>query len=170
MDWHGIQVRAFWVIFTMTFLGVAVWESRAPNRAWTVPTGKRWTMHGLLFLVNASAARALLLRTTPLAVAVMVQGSSWGLLGRLPLWLSVPATVVALDLSKFFAHRLYHAVPWLWRLHRVHHSDPDFDIATGLRFHPLESIFGQVVDIACVAALAPPLAGVVLAGLLATVV
>ena len=167
MDWQRIQIQAFWVIFTVTFLGIAVWESKAPQRAWTLPTGQRWTRHGLLFLLNATT-RSLLLRTTPLAVALLVEGSAWGLVGRMPLWLGVPATIIVFDLSKFFAHRLYHAVPCLWRMHRVHHSDPDYDIATGLRFHPLETMFGQVVDIACVVALAPPVAGVVVAGLLAT--
>jgi sterol desaturase/sphingolipid hydroxylase (fatty acid hydroxylase superfamily) len=169
MDWQRYQSSVFWITFTATFLVVAVWESKRPNRSWTLPTGKRWGIHALLFLSGA-IVRALILRTTPVAVALIVAESPWSVLAKAPWWLSVPLTVIALDLSKFVSHRLNHAVPWLWRLHRVHHSDPDFDLATGLRFHPLETLFVQGVDLVFIVLLAPPVSGVVIAMIVVTII
>jgi sterol desaturase/sphingolipid hydroxylase (fatty acid hydroxylase superfamily) len=61
-----------------------------------------------------------------------------------------------LDLSIYLQHVLHHAIPLLWRLHMVHHSDLDFDVTTGLRFHPLEIIISMVIKLAAVVALGPP--------------
>jgi len=55
-------------------------------------------------------------------------------------WLAVPITLLFLDLVSYGWHRANHVVPFLWRLHRVHHSDPTFTVSTGLRFHPGELV------------------------------
>jgi sterol desaturase/sphingolipid hydroxylase (fatty acid hydroxylase superfamily) len=94
------------------------------------------------------------------AVGVALAGevAGWGLLNvtDLPAWLGVAAAVVALDLAVYFQHVLFHAVPLLWRLHRMHHADLEFDVTTGLRFHPVEVALSMVVKAGVVAALGAP--------------
>src|SRR5262249_50061850 len=78
-----------------------------------------------------------------------------------PAWLAVAATVLALDLVSYLWHRANHAVPVLWRFHRVHHADPALHVSTALRFHPGEILLSAPVRLAAIAALGAPLAGVV---------
>src|SRR4030095_6572287 len=47
---------------------------------------------------------------------------------------------VALDLAWYAAHTTLHRVPWLWRIHAVHHSDPALDVTTTIRQHPAEGL------------------------------
>src|SRR3546814_10639934 len=74
----------------------------------------------------------------------------------LPTWLEVAAAVLILDLAIYFQHVLFHAVPLLWRLHRMHHADLEFDVTTGLRFHPVEVVLSMVIKVGVVAALGAP--------------
>ena len=82
----------------------------------------------------------------------------------MPIPLPEPAkfaiALLALDASQYVLHRGLHRVPWLWRLHRVHHSDPEFDCTTALRFHPLEALVTTALQIAFVVALGAPPAAV----------
>jgi sterol desaturase/sphingolipid hydroxylase (fatty acid hydroxylase superfamily) len=73
----------------------------------------------------------------------------------LPYWLSVGIGVLALDLIIYLQHLMFHAVPVLWRLHMMHHADLDFDVTTGLRFHPLEIIISMLIKLSAIAALGP---------------
>jgi sterol desaturase/sphingolipid hydroxylase (fatty acid hydroxylase superfamily) len=94
-------------------------------------------------------------------MAFLAQTNGWGLfnLVALPPWLAVPAAVLLLDLIIYGQHVAFHAVPMLWRLHRMHHADLEFDVTTGLRFHPGEIILSMLTKLAAVAVLgAPPLA------------
>ena len=86
----------------------------------------------------------------------------WGLLNHLdaPAWLAVAIALIALDLAIYLQHVMFHAVPALWRLHRVHHADPDYDVTTGARFHPLEIILSMLIKFAVIAILGPPVLGV----------
>jgi sterol desaturase/sphingolipid hydroxylase (fatty acid hydroxylase superfamily) len=71
----------------------------------------------------------------------------------------VIATVVVLDLFIYLQHVMFHAVPALWRLHRMHHADLDFDVTTGARFHPIEIVLSMLIKLAAVVVLgAPPVA------------
>jgi sterol desaturase/sphingolipid hydroxylase (fatty acid hydroxylase superfamily) len=72
--------------------------------------------------------------------ALFAGSRGWGLFNRLawPPWLEVLGAVLVMDLAIYLQHRLFHRVPVLWRLHRMHHSDLDVDVTTGARFHPLE--------------------------------
>jgi len=162
MDWLRIGSSAYWGTFTVTFLLVAVWESRAPERDWIIPSGRRWTAHGSLTLIGA-VIRTFAIRLSPVAAALAAQGNSWSGLhvSALPLGLGVLFSIVLLDASKFLTHRLFHAVPWLWRIHRVHHSDPDFDVSTGLRFHPLEPFLPVGAELGLILLLSLPVEGVI---------
>jgi sterol desaturase/sphingolipid hydroxylase (fatty acid hydroxylase superfamily) len=81
---------------------------------------------------------------------------------QLPAWIAVVASVILLDLAIYFQHVLFHAVPVLWRLHRMHHADLDIDVTTGLRFHPIEILLSMVIKLAVVIALGAPALAVLL--------
>lgn len=95
---------------------------------------------------------------TAVAVALAVSASSYGLLNRpwLPFWLRCVLSFLLLDLLRYCQHRLYHAIPLLWRIHRVHHSDPEVDCSSGFLFHPGEYLLTQGSYLAVVTILAPP--------------
>ncbi len=166
MDWLRLESPAYWIVFVATFLLVGAWESKRPLRENMVPAGRRWTMHGVLLAVLTILNTAIV-RMTPVAAAVAAQGSPWGVLGfaGIPFAVRFAAAFLLLDFTKYFTHWLYHHVAFLWPIHRVHHSDPDFDVSTGARFHPLEPLLVQGVDLGLILLLAPPPSAVVAAKL-----
>ena len=83
-------------------------------------------------------------------------------LNALPVWLGLPLGVVLLDLTIYWQHRLMHVTPWLWRLHRTHHADIEFDVTTAVRFHPVEIAVSMLIKLALIAVLGIPAAGVLL--------
>ncbi|MDH3935602.1 MAG: sterol desaturase family protein, partial [Gammaproteobacteria bacterium] len=88
----------------------------------------------------------------------------WGLLNYYPVpaMAAIVVSVIAMDLIIYLQHVLVHAVPVLWRLHRVHHADPDYDVTTGARFHPIEIILSMLIKFATIVVLGPPLVAVVI--------
>lgn len=106
------------------------------------PGGLRRLTNIIFFLVNTTLAAAL--PVTTFGVAVWANERGIGLLNQLgnatPYFWIVAITVLARSLSQYGFHRTLHAIPFLWAIHRVHHSDMHFDLSTGLRFHPLELI------------------------------
>jgi sterol desaturase/sphingolipid hydroxylase (fatty acid hydroxylase superfamily) len=149
------------------FLGVlammAGWERIAPRRALTVSRSLRWTNNLAIVVLNTLIVRAAL-PVAAVGMAGLARDSGWGLLNvfDLPFALSVIAAVVALDLAIYLQHVMFHAVPALWRLHRMHHADLDFDVTTGARFHPLEILLSMGIKLAVVAVLGPPVVAVIL--------
>ena len=141
MDWLRLESPAYWITFTASFLLVAVWESWRPNRECIVPAGQRWKMHGILLCI-VMVVTTTIFRLSPVAAAIAAQGNPWGVLGfeSIPFAVRAVAGFLLLDFTKYFTHWLYHHVSFLWPIHRVHHSDPDFDVSTGGRFHPLEPL------------------------------
>ena len=139
-------------------LGVfAVWETYRPRRRLIAPVGRRWAHVGLLmFLVNWPLG--LVYPVTAVMMASAVSASSYGILnlGPLPGWVRFVIGFALLDLIRYAQHRLYHAIPILWRLHSVHHADPDCDWSTGLLFHPAEVLLSQATYLGFIALLAPP--------------
>ena len=105
---------------------------------------------------------AVILRVSPVFVAFAVQTSRYGLLNRdlIPYWLRFVVALLALDLVHYPSPRLFHAVRFLWPIHRVHHSDRDFDVSTAVRFHPLEVLIRQSLCLGAIALLSPPPAAV----------
>ncbi len=159
-NWGQAEGYAYWSTFTAAFLGVSVWESVRPRGTLLVPAGLRWRNHGLLLVVG-SLTSMLLLRSTPVLFAMAVQRSKYGLtwLEHLPLFASFVVTLLLLDFVKYAIHRLQHATAILWRVHQVHHSDPDFEVSTGLRAHPIETILTQGAALLAILALRlPPVA------------
>ena len=139
---------------------MALWELAAPRRRLTVSKSLRWINNLVLVFLNSLVLR-LVFPVAALGVAALAQERGWGLLNALalPAWLKVVAAVLLLDLLIYAQHVAMHLVPPLWRLHRMHHADLDFDVTTGLRFHPGEIILSMAIKFAAIAALgAPPVA------------
>ncbi|MGM0583213.1 MAG: sterol desaturase family protein [Pseudomonadota bacterium] len=149
------------------FLGVlaamALWEVAAPRRRRDIPRVIRWTNNLALVALDTAILRL----TFPLlavGLAVMAEDRGWGLFNNIdaPVWLAIVISMLALDLAIHLQHVMFHAVPGLWRLHRMHHADLDFDATTGLRFHPVEILISMGIKLAAVAALGPPAVAVLL--------
>lgn len=170
MPWVRMEGAAYWICFVVVFLAIAVWESFQPKRRLTIAAERRWKNHGALFVI-AIAISTLVLRASPVVLAVMVGGNRFGILNKpwAPLIVRGAITVVLVDLLQYWIHWSFHHVPWLWRVHQVHHSDPDYDVSTAARFHPLEVLFSQGVHLGAIALLALPVAGVFIAELLTVI-
>lgn len=154
-----IRLAAFAAVFAL----VALWELWLPRRRQAYTRRMRWPNNLGLLVVDALTLR-LLAPGAVAAVAVIAQERNWGFLNLhfLPSWLAFAAAVVLLDLVIYFQHVMFHAVPTLWRLHRVHHADQDFDLTTGVRFHPIEILISTLIKCAAVAAIgASPVAVIV---------
>ncbi len=161
MQWAQMEARTFWVVTAASFLVVAIWESLRPHRQLLVPGERRWSRHGLL-LILSSAVSVGIYRIGPVVVAAGMAHSRFGLFHHLVLPYAVQfiLTILLLDLVRYGVHWAEHHVPILWRMHQVHHSDPDFDVSTGARVHPLEAVLVQGATLAAVALLAPPVTAV----------
>jgi sterol desaturase/sphingolipid hydroxylase (fatty acid hydroxylase superfamily) len=148
-----IRLGAFGGVFVM----MAIWESIGPRRKQEVGRGWRWPNNFGVVVVDALLVR-ILFPTTAVALAFVAEARGFGLLNvvALPMWVGVVASVIALDFVIYLQHVLFHAVPALWRLHRMHHADLEFDVSTGLRFHPIEILLSMLIKLAVIAALGPP--------------
>lgn len=149
--------------FAGVFLLMAAWELRAPRRIQGVPRLIRWPNNLGIVVLDALLVR-LVLPTAAVGVALQAEIAGWGLLGLLdwPLWLKIAIAIVVLDLAIYLQHVLFHAVPPLWRLHRMHHADLEIDVSTGLRFHPLEILLSLAIKLAVIVALGAPAVAVLI--------
>lgn len=146
--------------FLGVFAALAVWEALSPRRARSRTRSRRWPTNLGLSVLNTLVLRVAF-PAAAVGAALWADEGGWGLFNQLavPGWLAVGASILVLDLAVYGQHRLSHAVPWLWRLHRLHHIDLDVDVTTAGRFHPLEILLSMLWKIAVVAALgAPPVA------------
>ncbi len=158
---YELAIRLFF--FFTVFAVMAWWEVKAPRRALTLSKTVRWANNlGLVFL-NSFILR-LLFPAAAVGVAAFAAEHGWGLLNyyTLPLGLTVLICVVAMDFVIYLQHVLVHAVPTLWRLHRVHHADLDYDVTTGARFHPIEIILSMLIKFATIIVLGAPVVAVVI--------
>jgi sterol desaturase/sphingolipid hydroxylase (fatty acid hydroxylase superfamily) len=151
------------VAFLGVFACVGLWELLAPQRALTVPKTVRWTANLGLVLLDTAMLRLLTPMAT-VAFAALCAEQGWGIFNTLtvPAWLTVPLAVVAMDFVIWLQHLVFHAVPWLWRLHQVHHADVDYDLTTGSRFHPVEIALSMLIKFATVALLGTPVIAVLI--------
>lgn len=152
---HELMLRLG--LFFAVFAVLAVWEFLAARRDLTHGRPGRWLANLGLAATNALLVR-LLFPAAGVGMALFVEAKSWGLLPLFPIphAVSFVLAVVLLDLTIYLQHVLFHAIPALWRLHRVHHADQDFDVTTGIRFHPLEIAVSVGIQFAAIAALGPP--------------
>jgi sterol desaturase/sphingolipid hydroxylase (fatty acid hydroxylase superfamily) len=153
MSWDRIEATSYWLLYPAAFLAIAAWESYRPSRDLRCSTARRWSRHGGLFLLATLVSTAVY-RLSPVLLALKLSETRFGLLPRTGMSLIAQGAlaIVLLDLTRYLIHRGYHAAPWLWRFHQIHHSDADFDVSTGARFHPVEVLLTQGSTLAAVAA------------------
>lgn len=154
-----IRLAFFFGVFAV----MAGWEALAPRRALHVARRLRWGSNLGLVVLNTLVLR-LLFPAAAVGVAVFCAANGWGLLNQLavPAWLAIALAVIVLDFAIWLQHVVFHAVPVLWRLHRVHHADLDIDVTTGTRFHTLEIVLSMLIKFAVIVVLGPPVVAVVI--------
>ena len=158
---HESTIRLSFFVGMLSVIGM--WEYIKPRRTLTVPKFKRWTNNLGLVFFNSFLIRVAL-PTTAVGVAIFANTNGWGLLNHysLPLSLSIIISIIVMDFVIYLQHVLVHAVPILWRLHRVHHADLDYDVTTGSRFHPIEIFISMGIKFATIIVLGPPVVVVIM--------
>lgn len=153
-------------IFLGLFALFAVIEARAPRRTRSQPRRTRWITNWTITLLNTLTLRLLAFALPLLAVGAALDAGAqgWGLFNRigLPLWFTIPVTVLFFDFAIWLQHLITHRIPLLWRIHRVHHADRDIDVTTAIRFHPVEIALSMLLKIGLVYLLGAPALGIML--------
>ncbi|MBT0654063.1 sterol desaturase family protein [Geomobilimonas luticola] len=143
----GIRLSFFCGVFAV----IALWELMAPRRKLTTDKGARWFANLAMVALDTAIVR-LLFPTLPVGIALIAEQRDWGILNTMdiPLSAKVIAGVVMLDFVIYLQHVLFHNLPVLWRIHRMHHTDLDLDVTSGNRFHPLEIILSLGIKLGAV--------------------
>ena len=147
--------------FFAVLLVMAVWETLSPRRYLRTSRAIRWANNLGLVFFNSFILR-LIFPVAAVGVALFASSRGWGLFNYIsaPFWLAVLVSVVVMDLFIWLQHVMVHAVPLLWRLHRVHHADLDIDVTTGARFHTLEILLSMLIKFAVILLLGPPVVAI----------
>ncbi|MDX8411277.1 MAG: sterol desaturase family protein, partial [Mariprofundaceae bacterium] len=142
------------VLFGM-LAAMAIWETVAPKRRQQIPKARRWMANLGIVALNTLLLR-LLMPASTMGAAALAEAEGWGMfhLIDLPTPVAIVAAVVLLDCAIYWQHAMFHAVPVLWRLHKVHHADVEIDVSTGLRFHPVEIMLSMLIKMTVVLMLA----------------
>ena len=143
--------------FTGILAVMVLWEWLSPRRNQEIGRTRRWPGNLGIVALDTVVVR-LVYPATAIGTALLAEARSWGLFQSLeaPTWLVIAMSVILLDLAIYLQHVLFHAVPVLWRLHRMHHADLEFDVTTGLRFHPIEILLSMGIKLGVVTALGTP--------------
>ncbi len=163
MNDAGLEIWIRLGAFIGVFALLALWETIAPLRRRSIGRTRRWPGNLGVTIIDAVVVR-ILFPAAAAGMALTAEARGWGLLNQiaLPDWASIFIAVVALDLILYAQHVLFHAVPGLWRLHRMHHADLDLDVTTGVRFHPVEIVLSMLIKFAAVVALGVPILAVLI--------
>ena len=151
------------IFFFSIFVLVAFWELLAPRRPLTTSKKMRWFNNLSITFLNPLVVR-LIFPVLAVNMALRAQERDWGLLNNfdLPYWLDIVIGIIVLDLVIYLQHVMFHAIPIFWRLHMVHHADLDYDLTTGLRFHPIEIVLSTCIKLSMMVVLGPPVAAVLI--------
>ncbi len=152
----GIRLVFFFLVISI----MAIWETLRPKRRLVENKIRRWKKNLLIIIIDSLTLK-LVFPVTLVSIAAGAEAAKWGLLNHFEVSKAVAFIIgfLAMDLSIYLQHLMFHAVPILWRLHMVHHADMDIDVTTGLRFHPLEMILSLAIKMATISAIGtPPLA------------
>lgn len=158
---HELSLRLSFFFGILTIM--AFWEYLAPRRMLTAAKSIRWLNNLALVFVNSLLLRWLF-PMTAVSFALLAQEHHWGLFNIFngPILLEILLALVILDMAIYFQHVLFHALPLLWSIHRMHHADVDFDVTTGNRFHPLEIFLSMVFKLAVIMVLGAPVVAVIM--------
>ncbi len=149
--------------FIFVFAVFTAWELAAPRRVPQYSKSVRWVNNLSITLLNTLLTR-LAIPLAAVAMAAIAQQQQLGLLNHinLPMWQLITIAVVMMDLALYLQHLVFHHVNYLWRIHRMHHADLDFDVTTGVRFHPIEIMLSTIIKVAVVLMLGTPIAAVII--------
>jgi sterol desaturase/sphingolipid hydroxylase (fatty acid hydroxylase superfamily) len=152
---HATTIRL--ISFAVIFILVALWEIRTPRRRLKTSKKARWIANLSIITINPVLLR-LVFPLLAVETAQSAQVNGWGLLNKIeiPSMAAVGIGIVLVDLVVYLQHVMFHAVPLLWRLHMMHHTDLDYDLTTGLRFHPIEIVMSMTLKLTVIVALGPP--------------
>jgi sterol desaturase/sphingolipid hydroxylase (fatty acid hydroxylase superfamily) len=166
---HASEIYAFFYFGVIILVSLLEWV--IPRREVASALRLRWISNFGITVIDSLVLRALF-PIAGLGWAIYCANRGWGLLNHIsaPSWLTLAVTLLALDLATYAQHYVLHHVPLFWRMHRTHHSDLDCDFSTGVRFHPLESLYTTTILTATIAVLGLPAAAVFVSQLLTTVV
>ena len=150
-------------IFLGGFALLALIEWYWPRRKAGPNKVKRW-LNNLALVVTGTFLVRVLVPTAAIGMAYLVEKNNWGFTNYLEMnfWLQCIVTFILLDLIIYLQHLNFHVLPILWRMHRVHHSDNDCDVSTGLRFHPFELLVSIAIKLAAIAILGAPVLAVIM--------
>lgn len=158
---HATGVR--FGMFLGVFALMAAWEVAAPRRTLQESKAIRWASNLAIVVLNSVLLR-ILFPVAAVGVAAFVAERGAGLFNifAVPYPLAIVLSVLLLDLAIYLQHLMFHAMPVLWRVHRMHHADLDFDVTTGARFHPIEMILSMLIKFAVILLLGPPVLAVLI--------
>lgn len=148
------------LIRVSAFLGVlslmASWEVLVPRRRLTMSKVRRWVANLSVVVIDVVIIR-LLFTAGAVGAALLATEQNWGFLNHAawPIWIEMVLGVIALDVTLYLQHVMFHAVPLFWRFHMMHHADLDCDVTTGLRFHPVEVVLSMLIKFAAIAVIGP---------------
>jgi sterol desaturase/sphingolipid hydroxylase (fatty acid hydroxylase superfamily) len=156
---NAIRLGVFFGIFAI----MAIWEVISQKRPQSLDRLERWP-HNILLVVTNTFLMRLIFPVFPVTVALSASVEGWGLFNNfdIPVVLEIILAVALLDLAIYVQHVIFHHVPFLWRLHRLHHADTEFDVTTGARFHPVEIALSLVIKMALIVALGAPAVAVII--------
>jgi sterol desaturase/sphingolipid hydroxylase (fatty acid hydroxylase superfamily) len=143
--------------FALVMAAMALWEYRSPRRPLTIGRSVRWPANLGVLLIDTLLVRVLF-PSAALGFALVCQARGWGVfnIAPVPIAVAVALSILLLDLAIYLQHALFHAVPVLWRLHRMHHADLDVDVTTGVRFHPGEIVLSLLIKFGAIGLLGAP--------------
>ena len=149
-------------VFILLLAFLALLENISPRRKPRYSKGSRWISNFGISTLNSTTV-ALILPIVGAGAALLADERNWGLFNRLdtPALFSIPLYIIAFDLTIYVQHRLFHKFKPLWRLHRIHHTDLDYDVSTGVRFHPLSIFISAGIKLGLILALGPPAIAVI---------
>ncbi len=150
-------------VFFGVFFVMALWEVFLPKRELVLSKAKRWISNiGIVFL-NTALVRVVF-PVVAVGIALFAEKMGWGVFNYfdLPFYLVIFLSIIFLDLTIYLQHVMFHAVPVLWNVHRMHHADMDIDVTTGARFHPIEIILSMLIKFSAIIILGAPVLAVVL--------
>ena len=153
-------------VFTGLFVLFALIETLVPRRSRTQPRTSRWITNWAIIILDSLTLRLLAIALPLLAVGAAIDAGAqgWGLFNQitLPIWVETVLAILIFDFAIWAQHLVFHKVPILWRLHRVHHADRDIDVTTAIRFHPIEIVLSMLLKIGLVYLIGPSALAIIL--------